>query len=691
MSPTYENLNEEGYLIIGGALDPDECKVLSKALVKATMEMVFDRQGYKVDSSDPKSLQLLTDMKYREKVLGENGKGIIYRDGNTRKPLVSKNCGMASMHYIEELLNLVTYNPKLYEESVKVSGTPYLVHSEGPERFAIKAPGATDMSQHIDANLFDRDNSVNYPFRIQSLITLSIDTNINARDSGTLCLLTYFHKYWDFARELFDPKTGISGCRFPEMKSRFFVLPTNNKDNQHFDKNYLPSLKKHASEYSKYVEGERGAAYDSWYKKLHAKGVRVPESASGYLEKMDWKPIPLQPGDMIFWHQHLPHRSLRNRSNVPRICAYYSLYPVTRDWYATKQQKWVQRQFQTCEYYYGVNAGKYPTVPVNTEEIEMMKDGGKIDRIAALSTSTEFHRRITGQESWWAKSEPSAVAPPSESIFHQSIEDPLPTDEEEDEIVLDEEEDEIALDNTPPLIQIVLRTSHWSYAPGLIPDPDGTFDSLLPSLEKVCKTYMVKMYGKSFPSRKVSCLYADNVTEVGERAKAKSNGFDYKETPAYGWSSSPPEILEIKDRVERFFGHKIDYALCHIYRDDTDYIGWHNDKEALNSEIISVSLGASRRFQFRDIGATKGVSEELFLDSGDVVHMHGPRDGKQSCQKTFKHRVPAMTAMDLSKHITSRGFALPEGRRTFDTLRAAIAKYDIVPVRINITFRQYED
>ena len=870
---TYDNLNDAGYLVVKGVLSAKECEKLSKALIHATTDLVFTRQGFDVDPDDPTTLDLFMDQKLREKKLGETAKGAVWREGNTRQPLISKSCGMTHIHYNEELLERITYNERLYDAAAKVIGTPHLVHGDGPERFCIKPRGATDMPQHIDSNLFL--DEVNYPYRIQSLVTIQIDEEISPRDSGTLCLLTYFHHYWDFARELFHPKTGL--VRFPELKSRFFVLPTNKKDKKHFDLNYLPALKKHAKAYGFYLEGLRSADKDDFhedfYEKLQKKGITVPPTDKKYLEKMDWTPVKLAPGDMVFWHQYLPHRSLRQRSKTPRICAYYNVYPVDEDWFGSPHQEWVQKQFQTCQFFYGVDAGRYPEKAVNIEEYEMLAEKeGEIARLAELSTLTEFRRRITGQESYFPltvaqlrkkvgvqlhpgmfrpgaappkreaespksktldfptktrplrktrppahpgskrvttpqdvgdlceamvkhlgdKDQPAPVARPTPEIFEtlelpgryklqtgeifgekvdwidepyevevtwleeganldgepgidagtggwgyagycpkhkvylryndtfeanehclRILEGPLGESESTDSPdVIDlggsdsEGESSALTPMTPSPAQLLFRTRYWSYVPGLIPNPDEVYDSLLPQLEKVCDTYTISMYGKSFESRKVSCLFAPDVQEVGERADAKSKGFDYSETPAFEWEKAPEEIHRIRKLLEEFFGYRTDYVLCHIYRGITtrettggktveevgqDYIGWHNDKEALDSEIYSVSLGASRRFQFRPLKATKGYTDELLLHSGDVVHMNGPRKGQKSCQNTYKHQVPQMSVADLTAHIEASGAPALKGRKTYAALTKHIKKHDIAPTRINLTFRQFED
>ena len=110
----------------------------------------------------------------------------------------------------------------------------------------------------------------------------------------------------------------------------------------------------------------------------------------------------------------------------------------------------------------------------------------------------------------------------------------------------------------------------------------------------------------------------------------------------------------------------------------------------LNSNVISVSLGTTRKFQFSKLGK-KHVTDELILNSGDVVHMHGPRGMQVSCQRIYEHRVPPMSITDLVQHIKQNNIPIPEGRKTYESLSRIISKHNIPPTRINLTFRQFED
>ncbi len=88
------------------------------------------------------------------------------------------------------------------------------------------------------------------------------------------------------------------------------------------------------------------------------------------------------------------------------------------------------------------------------------------------------------------------------------------------------------------------------------------------------------------------------------------------------------ELLEIKSRIETFCGFTFNSVLANLYRDGTDSMGWHADKEkelGVNPAIASMSFGEKRLFKIRhnktsetfDIQSSHG---DLFLMSGAVQH-----------------------------------------------------------------------
>lgn len=221
---------------------------------------------------------------------------------------------------------------------------------------------------------------------------------------------------------------------------------------------------------------------------------------------------------------------------------------------------------------------------------------------------------------------------------------------------------------------------YYRYYPKLI--SEHYFDELLPIFSNICKVRTVKIRGKTLLTRRISCVYSNVQFDYGDG--------QFEPAPQFTWAEAPKGVLEIRNKLETTLGYPTDYLLIHIYRDQTDYIGFHSDREALNSEIYSVSLGATRRFQFRPIKEKKSYTDEFQLSSGDVVHMFGPRLNQLSCQEVFKHQVPKMNISDLCDHITAHGIPLPTGRKTYEVLETIIKNNNITPVRINMTFRQFE-
>jgi hypothetical protein len=252
------------------------------------------------------------------------------------------------------------------------------------------------------------------------------------------------------------------------------------------------------------------------------------------------------------------------------------------------------------------------------------------------------------------------------------------------------------------VIENEIIAKYWNHKSNYFDYDRKTVQRIQDELKAKCKSYTITMYQKVFESRKISCIFIDGPSE---RINSKSKGFDYQDTPAYPWSQAPLDILNIKEKLEKDFGVVLDYVLCHVYRGITeriskekkikevgqDYIGWHNDKEALNSEIFSVTFGASRRFQFRLLKDKNGYTDEMWLHKGDLVHMFGPRTGQLSCQKVYKHRVPQMTIKDLKKHVEKMGHTLPKGRVTHEKMTEFVEENDIAPTRFNLTFRQFEN
>ena len=220
---------------------------------------------------------------------------------------------------------------------------------------------------------------------------------------------------------------------------------------------------------------------------------------------------------------------------------------------------------------------------------------------------------------------------------------------------------------------------YWQWVDMLKPE---LYDVLYDLLNEKCKRGKWKIHEKIFREPKRSIIIDEN----GEPEEIK-DGIQLEAHPSYTWKDFPI-IKDIGNMIYKEFGldEDFDYCLVNIYDDGKDGIGWHSDREAGDSDIMSVSLGCTRDFAFRSIYKTNNGGrckpfkldninstslncpsgpngriiyksefvEKLPLESGDVVYM------KKGCQKVLKH-----------------------------TLCKTSSKKKIITPRINLTYRKY--
>jgi alkylated DNA repair dioxygenase AlkB len=106
--------------------------------------------------------------------------------------------------------------------------------------------------------------------------------------------------------------------------------------------------------------------------------------------------------------------------------------------------------------------------------------------------------------------------------------------------------------------------------------------------------------------------------------------------PARPWT---PTLARLRDLMRERADFAANFVLVNGYRDGRDCIGWHRDDEAdlgPAPEILSLSLGATRDFQFRrcDAAASRLETVTLALASGSLLVMRDPTN------KLWKHQLP---------------------------------------------------
>lgn len=135
----------------------------------------------------------------------------------------------------------------------------------------------------------------------------------------------------------------------------------------------------------------------------------------------------------------------------------------------------------------------------------------------------------------------------------------------------------------------------------------------------------IKMFGKVHPVPRLTAWYGDagkNYTYSGIKSEPKP------------WTEV---LLTLKNQIEALLpGEKFNSVLLNHYRNGLDKMGWHSDDEkemGINPTIASVSLGASRRFDFRN-KSDKNKVFKLNLTNGSLLIMRG------ELQHYWVHQVP---------------------------------------------------
>ena len=185
-----------------------------------------------------------------------------------------------------------------------------------------------------------------------------------------------------------------------------------------------------------------------------------------------------------------------------------------------------------------------------------------------------------------------------------------------------------------------MAETFWTYIPQAF-DLGEYSENLWSDLYRLTQTYQRQFYGKPYITPRRSCVF----TNLEERTDGiyKMDNFNWEDSKV---------IYAIKLTLEDVFDFEFDYCLAHIYRDGKDYIPWHNDKEALQSDVVSVSFGEKRKFRLRRLERTSGYEHEFLLGNGDLFIMH------MGCQEVYEHTVPK--------------------------------ELKVVNPRINLTFRKYD-
>lgn len=142
-----------------------------------------------------------------------------------------------------------------------------------------------------------------------------------------------------------------------------------------------------------------------------------------------------------------------------------------------------------------------------------------------------------------------------------------------------------------------------------------------------------KIYDKTVLTPRLTAWYGDS--QYNESSENKQ--------PANPWT---PELLSLKERIEKEFGYRFNGVLLNLYRDQNDSVAWHRDKESRYGKrpvIASISLGQTRNFDFRKKDHHQS-KYSLPLPHGSLLIMKG------DLQEHWEHRI-AKSAISMKERI----------------------------------------
>src|SRR6516165_6282974 len=163
----------------------------------------------------------------------------------------------------------------------------------------------------------------------------------------------------------------------------------------------------------------------------------------------------------------------------------------------------------------------------------------------------------------------------------------------------------------------------------LIDDTEGAFTwpEITASLAETVpwRLEVAHLFGRKMPVPRMTAWFGEtDYTYSGIRHRA---------------APLPPIVQSLRERAEHLSGAAYNSVLLNLYRNGADSVGWHSDNEAGLGDcptIASLSLGATRRFQFRHRRTKEMITLEL--REGHWLIMSG------ETQRFWLHQVPKTTA-----------------------------------------------
>lgn len=160
--------------------------------------------------------------------------------------------------------------------------------------------------------------------------------------------------------------------------------------------------------------------------------------------------------------------------------------------------------------------------------------------------------------------------------------------------------------------------------PELVPAPERWMSRLVGELPLAPETY--RMGSRAVQSPRLVSWHGEPGTGYAY------SGVSHEPTP---WTAA---LGELRTLVENTTGLRFNSVLANLYRDGSDSMGWHADREPEigptpdDRWIASLSFGARRRFVLKH--RRSAVRHVFELGAGDLLVMRG------TVQDHFRHALP---------------------------------------------------
>ncbi|RKS71392.1 2-oxoglutarate-Fe(II)-dependent oxygenase superfamily protein [Motilibacter peucedani] len=165
------------------------------------------------------------------------------------------------------------------------------------------------------------------------------------------------------------------------------------------------------------------------------------------------------------------------------------------------------------------------------------------------------------------------------------------------------------------LRRLQLDERSWvDVCPGWLRGSDALFDAMVATGRFSQRT--VKMWDSTLPEPRLTAAFDPELAATGP-------------------DQAPAALRDISAAVSARYGIAFDRVWVNLYRDGRDSVAWHGDRNRhthTNPLVVTVSLGARRRFLLRPRGGR--TAHELRPGLGDLVVMGG------ACQHEWEHTVP---------------------------------------------------